>query len=82
VDAKQHDCFQERREDEPSTSKYHRRKVVWDCIAELVRAGFTSQVAIDHVYQVYGEKSTVTRSITNRMKEDRQNGIVHPSLQV
>jgi hypothetical protein len=61
--------------------KYHRRKVVWDCIAALVRAGFTAQVAIDHVYQVYGENTTVTR-IINRMKEDRQAGIVHPSLQV
>jgi hypothetical protein len=52
MDAKQHDLFQEGRE--PSTSKYHRRKVlVWDCIAELVRAGFTSShVAIDRVYEV------------------------------
>jgi hypothetical protein len=33
--------------------KYHRRKVVWDCIAAVVRAGFTAQVAIDRVYQVY-----------------------------
>jgi hypothetical protein len=31
--------------------KYHRREVVWDCIAELaVRAGFTPEVAIDRVY--------------------------------
>jgi hypothetical protein len=61
--------------------KYHRRKVVWDCVAGLVRAGFSSEVAIDRVYQVYGENTTVTR-IINKMKEDRQAGIVHPSLQV
>jgi hypothetical protein len=57
------------------------KKVVWDCIAALVRAGFTSQVTIDRVYQVYGENTTVTR-IINRMKADRQAGMVHPSLQV
>jgi hypothetical protein len=53
--------------------KYHRGKVVWDCVAGLVRAGFSSEVAIDRVYQVYGENTTVTR-IINKMKEDRQAG--------
>jgi hypothetical protein len=80
VDAKQHDIFS-REERGRAKHKYHRRKVVWDCIAELVRAGFTSQVAIDRVYQVYGENTAVTR-IINRMKQDRQADIVHPSLQV
>jgi hypothetical protein len=47
--------------------KYHRRKVIWDCIGALVRAGFTAQVAIDRVYLVYGENTTVTR-IINQMK--------------
>jgi hypothetical protein len=59
--------------------KYHRRKVVWDCVAGLVRAGFTAQVAIDRVYQVYGEGTTVT-TIINRVKQDRRAGRVHPSL--
>jgi hypothetical protein len=58
--------------------KYHRRKVVWDYIAALVRADFSSQVAID---RVYGENTTVT-TIINRMKQDGRAGIVHPSLQV
>jgi hypothetical protein len=61
--------------------KYCRRKLVWNCIATLVRAGFTAQVAIDRIYQVYGENATVT-TIINRMKQDRQAGIVHQSLQV
>jgi hypothetical protein len=61
--------------------KYHRSKVIWHCIAALVRAGFTAQVAIDRVYQVYGENTTVT-IITYRMKQDRRAGIVHPTLQV
>jgi hypothetical protein len=57
------------------------RKLVLNCIATLVRAGFTAQVAIDRIYQVYGENATVT-TIINRMKQDRQAGIVHQSLQV
>jgi hypothetical protein len=57
---------------------YHRRKVVWDKIAELVRAGHTAQVAIDRIYQVYGQASTVT-SIINQMRQDRRTG-GHPQL--
>ena len=33
---------------------YHRRKVVWDKIAELVQAGWTSDMAIDAIYNAYG----------------------------
>jgi hypothetical protein len=57
---------------------YHRRKVVWDKIAELVRAGHTAQVAIDRIYQVYGQASIVT-SIINQMRQDRRTG-GHPQL--
>ena len=39
------------------------------------------QVAIDHLYQIYGEATPVTR-IINRMKADKQAGVVHPMLQV
>jgi hypothetical protein len=35
--------------------KFHRRKVVWDCVATLVRAGLTAHVAIDRIHQIYGE---------------------------
>ena len=61
--------------------KFHRRKVVWDCVATLVRAGLTAQVAIDRIHHIYGENTTVT-NIINRMKQDRQAGIVNPMLQV
>jgi hypothetical protein len=61
--------------------KYHRRKIVWDLIATLVRAGVTAHVAIDRLYLVYGANTTVTR-IINRMKQDRQAGTMHPLLQV
>jgi hypothetical protein len=61
--------------------KYSRRKVVWDCISTLVGAGLTSQVAIDRIYQVYGENTAMTK-IINMMKHDRQAGVMHPLLQV
>jgi hypothetical protein len=48
--------------------KYHRRKVVWDCIATLIRAGVMAQVAIDRVYQVYGANTTVTRIIQDKAR--------------
>ena len=52
--------------------KYHRRKVVWDKISEMVRSGLTSDVAIDRIYEAYGNSSTVS-AIINRMRIDRRN---------
>jgi hypothetical protein len=52
--------------------KFHRRrKVVWDCVATLVRAGLTAHVAIDCVHHIYGENTTVT-NIINRMRQDHR----------
>ena len=59
---------------------YHRRKVVWDKIAEMIRAGHTAQTAIDRIYQAYGVNTTTTR-IINLMRRDRTTG-GHPDLQV
>ena len=61
--------------------KFHWRKVVWDCVATLVRAGLTAQVSIDHIHHIYGENTTVT-NIINRMRHDRWAGVVNPMLQV
>jgi hypothetical protein len=61
--------------------KYHQRKIVWDLIATLVRAGVTANVAINCLYLVYGAKTMVT-IIINGIKQDRQAGTVHPLLQV
>ena len=58
--------------------KYHRRKVVWDCIAKLIRAGHSYHSAIIEIYRVYGRDSTVTEVI-NKMRVDRKNG-GHPGL--
>jgi HEPN domain-containing protein len=59
---------------------YHRRKVVWDKISQLIRAGHTAQTAIDMIYQAYGV-NTPTSRIINQMRADRLNG-GHPNLQV
>lgn len=57
---------------------YHRRKVVWDTIARLVRGGYTAQAAIDMIHAAYGHIST--SDIINRMRRDRAAG-GHPNLQ-
>jgi Transcriptional activator of glycolytic enzymes len=59
--------------------KFHRRKVLWDAIGKLVRAGLTSQVAIDRIHAVYGRNQSIT-CIIERIKEDKKNGVVHASL--
>ena len=61
-------------------SLYCRRKVFWDTISGLVRAGFTSETAIDKVYQVYGRGTSVT-TILVMMVRDRKTG-GNPNLRV
>jgi hypothetical protein len=50
--------------------KYHRRKVVWDLVAELIRGGHTYLTAIDSILDKYGRESTVT-SIINKLRSQR-----------
>jgi hypothetical protein len=59
---------------------YCRRKHVWDKISELIRAGYTSETAIDKMYTAYGESLPVTKIIT-AMMQDRKNG-GHPNLRI
>ena len=54
-------------------SLYCRRKVFWDTVSLLVRAGFTSKIAINKVYQVYGRSTSVT-IILVMMVRDRKTG--------
>ena len=56
---------------------YCNRKKVWDLIDRLVWAGYTSDVAIDKIYSVYGALS-VTK-IIKRIRNDEPNG-GHPQL--
>jgi hypothetical protein len=52
---------------------YHRRKVVWDQVALMIRAGHTAQTAIDRICEVHGVNRSVTQ-IINRMRRDRSTG--------
>jgi hypothetical protein len=61
--------------------KYHRRKVVWDIIAGLVRQGFSANAAIERIEQVYGSNTCVTH-IINAIKRDKKNGTLSPNLRI
>ena len=61
--------------------KFCRRKVVWDLIARLVRAGCTAQVACDRKVAVYGQSTTVTNIIA-RLRDDIKAKRLHPTLTV
>ena len=52
-------------------TKYSARKVFWDKIAELVRAGHTSDRACDLVYQAY-DHSTGVSEVLRRMAVDHR----------
>ena len=60
--------------------KFHRRKVLWDKISEMVRSGWSADEACNKIYDVYGPHENVTR-IINLMKRDKRTG-GHPSLRV
>jgi hypothetical protein len=61
---------------------YHRRKVAWDAIATMVRAGNNADVAIDKIYEVYGRQNRIT-VIINRMRHDRvAYHDLHPQLRI
>jgi hypothetical protein len=61
---------------------YHRRKVAWEAIATMVRAGNNADVAIDKIYEVYGRQNRVT-VIINRMRQDRViYHDLHPQLRI
>ena len=53
-------------------STFCKRKVVWDRIALLINAGYTSTVACNMITEAYGGQS-VTKIILAMMK-DRRNG--------
>ena len=59
---------------------YYQRKVVWDTVALLVRAGYTAETAVQKIYDMYGQDQSVTK-IIKWMLDDRRGG-GHPNLQV
>lgn len=61
--------------------KFCRRKVVWELICLHIRANRTAQDAIEKLYEVYGQTTSVT-DIINRLKADIRGGRLHPDLRV
>jgi hypothetical protein len=59
---------------------YSKRKDVWDKISELIRAGYTSDVAIDKIHKAYGERLSVTKIILAMIADQKNGG--HPQLRV
>ena len=57
-----------------SKHKYHRRKVVWDLIAGLVRQGH-----IVRIHAVYGGETSVT-NIIDGLKRDKKDGTLSPNF--
>ena len=60
---------------------YHRRKVVWDKIVKLIRAGHTANTAIDAILLAYGEGTHVMR-IINLMHVQRTRAGGQPASAV
>jgi hypothetical protein len=60
---------------------YHRRKVIWDQVSLMIRAGHSAQTAIDRIYEVYGANRSVTW-IINTMRRDRRAGGLDARLDV
>ena len=49
--------------------KYCIQKPFWELIAKMIRNGFTAQVAIDKVYDVYGNHGSVTKILCEIRKD-------------
>lgn len=60
---------------------YCRRKVLWDLIGGLIRAGDTVQTACDRIRHVYGADVSIT-NLTIRYKKDKRDGTLHASLRL
>jgi hypothetical protein len=60
---------------------YSKRKIFWDKICEMVRAGYLAEVAIDKVYDAYGDGESVTYILRQMQKDKRARG-GHPELRV
>jgi hypothetical protein len=61
--------------------KFHRRKLVWDLLAGLIRGGLTANVACDRIYNVYGQQCSMT-TIINRLKADKKHNTLYVNLRV
>jgi len=73
------DFTREERGRDRTKCKYCRRKVFWMMVQKHVLAGISANMAIQRIYQCYGESNSVT-TILRAMIKDKPDG--HPSLRV
>jgi len=59
---------------------FSKRRIFWDKVSELTRAGMASDLVIDKIYQAYGEGESVT-NVLKAMQKDKPHG-GHPNLQL
>lgn len=59
---------------------YYRRNVLWKQVADMVRSGESTQVAVARVRAAYGENLSVTATLTKMLADKRRGG--HPQLRV
>lgn len=60
-------------------SSFSRRKTFWKMVQNMLRKGYSSDTAIDRIYQIYGNSTTIT-NILIRIREDYQKKRLHPDL--
>ena len=65
----------------PVKHKYSRRKVFWDLVEELCRAGHSSNDVIDRIYSHYGQNKAPT-TIINGIRKDRKDDRLPLGLRV
>ncbi|KAL7540543.1 hypothetical protein ACHAWF_008540 [Thalassiosira exigua] len=58
--------------------KYHDRRNIWKLIEKLVKDGFTAEVAINKIHQVYGYNTSITKIIKGIVADKKRGG--HPNL--
>ena len=55
--------------------KYSKRKIFWDLMCNLLRAGFTELAAIDKIRQAYGTNRSVSYVLLiNKIRGDKRRG--------
>jgi hypothetical protein len=59
---------------------YSKRNVVWQTIIELVKAGYSSDLAIDKIYGAYGHSTSNTIIIKKLAADNKHGG--HPELRI
>jgi hypothetical protein len=62
--------------------KYCRRRIFWDIIVLHVRAGYTAEMAIEKVYNLYGPNLSVTYILQALQKDKLKYDGTHPNLRI